>query len=103
METLKVSTIVCLEEVKIIASVAGLTKTDIKIKSDSETHELFITTSTPKKLDAVISDTFTFEKYAKIQLDSKYEVKNSVVSVTNGILLITVPVSEDRINTIAIN
>jgi len=103
MENLQVSQIESLEQVKVVSPIAGLAKSDVKVKSDSKTNELFITTSTPKDLDKDVAEKFTFDKEATVELDDKYDVTKAKVSVTNGVLLIVVPVSEDRIKTLDID
>ena len=103
MESLNVSQVESLEQVKVIAPIAGLTKTNVEVKSDSKTNELFITTTDPKDLDKDIMSKFNFAKESVIELDGKYDVTKAKVTVTNGILLITVPVSADRIRTIEID
>lgn len=102
MEQLIISQSETLEQVKIIAAVAGLSKTDVKVKSDSKENVLFITTTIPKELDADIKSKFEFEKEASINVDTKYAVTKSKVTVENGVLLIVVPVSDDRIKSIEI-
>ena len=103
MESLNVSQVESLEQVKVIAPIAGLTKTNVNVKSDSKTNELFITTTEPKFLDKDILDKFSFIKESTIKLDDKYDVTKAKVTVANGILLIVVPVSTDRISTIEIS
>lgn len=103
MEYLQVSQIESLEKVKVVSPIAGLSKADVKVKSDSTTNELFITTSTPKNMDKDVAKKFTFDKTATVALDDKYDVTAAKVSVNNGILLIIVPVRADRIKTIEID
>ena len=103
MSQLQISQAESLEQVKVIAPIAGLTKANVEVKSDSKTNELFIKTTDPKELDEDILSRFDFTKEAVVDLDDKYDVTKAKVTVTNGILVITVPVSADRIRTLEID
>jgi HSP20 family molecular chaperone IbpA len=90
-----------LEYTKIIASIPGIPKENVDVKTDTKTNEIFITTSKPR-LPADVLEQFEFEKSATIKLAEKYDVKTPKVYVMDGFLTIIVTVSDDRITKIEI-
>lgn len=93
---------VTLESTTIIIDAKGLVKDDIDFRTDKEENTLHIETKKELSASKLIKTHIDLGFKETIVVDKKYDVTKLSAKLENGILLVTIPVQEDRIGSVTI-